>query len=272
MSAAPDVALSHWEGEPVPVWEELWGVPRVEAWHSLESTNSHARELAEGGAAPWTVVVADVQTSGRGREGRAWLSEEGRGLWFSLIAPNRESASGLAALRAGVAIAAVLRALGGTQSLGLKWPNDLWWQDRKLGGILCERSRAGTVIGVGINLRAPSDRSFRVPPVGLEEVVDGCVARGPLLGSLIAGIRIAHGRGGARLSASELERFDRYDCLRDRAVRCEPGPGGIARGVGPDGGLRIETGKGVRTVHAGTVRPVGPVTRRTADTADEELS
>jgi len=261
VTPAPGASLAHWEGEPVRIWEELWGVPAFEAWSTIGSTNARARQLAADGAPPWTVVTAEEQTAGRGREGRTWRSEPDRGLWFSLLAPELRSALALVPLRAGAAVVGVLRSLGGDPAVGLKWPNDLWWQDRKIGGILCERDAAGTVIGIGLNLRDPEVGDFSPRPAGLEEVVAGRIARAPLLGSLVASIRTHLERGGPRLDEGELVRLHRYDCLKDRAVRCEPGPGGIARGVGPDGGLRIETGTGVRTLHAGRVRPIGPPPR-----------
>ncbi len=272
MTGSAGPGLSHWEGEPLHVWRDLWRVPDVEAWTSVGSTNARAREWAATGGAPWSLVVAEEQTAGRGREGRPWRSESGRGLWFSLIARDEGPATGLLALRVGLGVATVVRSLGGGASVGLKWPNDLWWQDRKLGGILCTRDSVATVIGVGLNLRSPEAGDYTVTPAGLDEVVEGRVARGPLLGALVASIRSCVEAGGARLSPVELERLRGCDCLRDRAVRCEPGPGGIARGVGPDGGLRIETGKGIRTVHAGTVRPIGPTSRSAARDAGEEAS
>jgi len=269
VSSRVEAALAHWEGEPVRVWEELWSVPRLEALSSVDSTNVRARQLADDGAPVWTVVVTEEQTAGKGREGRSWRSESGQGLWFSLIGPRLRTSPGLLPLRVGSAVVAVLRTLGGGNAISLKWPNDVWWRDRKLGGILCERDATATVIGVGLNLQAPRTGDFTVPPVGLHEIVQGRLARGPLLGALVARIRSTVESGGARLSAAELERLEHFDCLRARAVRCDPGPGGIARGVGADGGLRIETGKGIRTVHAGTVRPIGPAPRHSAPEADE---
>lgn len=268
MSGAGPTSLTHWEGEPTRVWAEVWGIPELEAHATLASTSRRARALAVAGAPPWTVVVSDGQTEGRGREGRRWTSEPGAGLWFSLTAPDGRAGLQLLPLRVGLAVVTVLRALGGAEDVGLKWPNDLWWRDRKLGGILCERDARGVVIGVGLNLRSPEGGGFGVPPVGLEELVGGRVARAPLLGALVARIRGLVQSGGARLSGDELDRLAAVDHLRGRAVRCDPGPGGIARGVTAQGGLRVETEQGVRTIHAGTVRPIGPPPRITREGGD----
>ncbi|MDT8368445.1 MAG: biotin--[acetyl-CoA-carboxylase] ligase [Longimicrobiales bacterium] len=258
---------THWEGEPARVWAEVWGVPEVEAWTRLGSTNARARELiGEGEARPWTVVLADEQTHGRGREGRLWSSPPEGGLWFSVIVPVRAEAVGLLPLRTGVAVLGVLRGLRGLDDLGLKWPNDLWWRDRKAGGILCEGVGDHAIVGIGINTGTPADEAFDVRPVGLEEIVEGRVSRASLMGALVARLRGALAGGGARLTVEEMARLDALDQLRDRAVRCDPGPGGVARGFAPDGALRIETGRGIRSVYAGSVRPLGPKPRPTTGT------
>ena len=256
--------LTHWEGEPTRVWEEVWGVPTVEAWATVGSTNDRARALAREGGRSWSVVLADVQSAGRGRGGRRWVSEGGRGLWFSMIVPERRAALALMPIRVGVAVLDVLGGLYGLEDVGLKWPNDLWWQDRKLAGILCEKytgqsDEPGAVVGVGLNLAAPSGGAFDVPPVGLDELVRTPVSRSRLLGALVRRIRGALERGGPRLSVAELTRIAERDPLLNRMVRCTDGPGGIARGIGADGALRIETDDGVRSVRTGSVRPVGRI-------------
>lgn len=129
----------------------------------LGSTSSHALELARRGAAQGTVVQADQQSSGRGRGSRQFCSPPG-GLYFSVILrPELEAADWpLLTLAAGVSLAAALRQAAGVQPQ-LKWPNDLYLADRKLGGILTESGplRAGlpefVVIGVGINIAAPPE-------------------------------------------------------------------------------------------------------------------
>jgi BirA family biotin operon repressor/biotin-[acetyl-CoA-carboxylase] ligase len=176
-----------------------------------------------------------------------------------MIVPERRAAVELMPLRTGLAVLDVLSGLHDLRDVGLKWPNDLWWQDRKLGGILCEKQAGGAVVGIGINLVPPSGTSFDVTPVGLEELGSGPVPRARLLGALVQRIRRELEQGGPRLSDGELDRLAERDPLRDRIVRCTNGPGGIARGFGPDGGLRVETEEGVRSVRTGSVRPVGRI-------------
>jgi BirA family biotin operon repressor/biotin-[acetyl-CoA-carboxylase] ligase len=176
-----------------------------------------------------------------------------------MIVPERRAALELMPLRTGLAVLDVLSGLHDLEDVGLKWPNDLWWQDRKVGGILCEKQGGGAVVGIGINLVRPSGVAFDVAPVGLEDLVPGGVSRSRLLGALVQRIRTTLEQGGPRLSAAELDRLASRDRLRNRVVRCTDGPGGIARGIGPDGGLRVETEEGERSVRTGSVRPVGRI-------------
>jgi BirA family biotin operon repressor/biotin-[acetyl-CoA-carboxylase] ligase len=144
-SAELEWALAR-RGGPLP--------PAIE-WHeSLVSTNDRLKALARGGAAPWTVVAADRQTGGRGREGRRWLSPAG-GLYVSvLLRPRREVAARLP-LAAGVAVAEAAEEYGATPEL--KWPNDVLVAGRKLAGILAEAASSPegldwVVLGIGMNL------------------------------------------------------------------------------------------------------------------------
>lgn len=135
----------------------------VEVHDALASTQDRARELARSGAPHGTLVVAGVQTGGRGRLRRAWGSPEG-GLWMSLVLrPDLEAAAAPRVTQtAAVAVAKALRELGA--NVGIKWPNDLLAEPggRKICGILAESSMRGTapgeaprvdhaILGVGLN-------------------------------------------------------------------------------------------------------------------------
>ncbi len=158
------------------------------------STNSEAMRLAGEGAASGTWVIADRQTAGRGRSGRAWQSPPGN-FFASLVLRDvfpLDKAAQLA-LVSGVAVhAAVERALGGARNtvLELKWPNDVLLERRKVGGILVESSVAGrdqgalAVIGVGLNLAHHpdlpdrpatnlSDHGASIAPLNFLPLLDG---------------------------------------------------------------------------------------------------
>jgi len=122
------------------------------------STNQVAKELADTGAPEGTVVIAECQTSGRGRRGRTWLSTPRKGVWFSVILRPRVAPAQAAQLTllAAVAVAAAVRELTGLP-LGIKWPNDLLFGGRKVCGILTEIKAEidaieYVVLGIGLNV------------------------------------------------------------------------------------------------------------------------
>ena len=130
---------------------------------SIDSTSNRLKALARGGAPEWTVVLADVQTGGRGREGRAWVSPPG-GLYLSVLLRPRFEKVGLLPLAAGVAVAEAASELGVRTEL--KWPNDVLASGRKLAGILSEAVSGPTgvewvALGVGVNV---SLEAARLPP------------------------------------------------------------------------------------------------------------
>jgi len=124
---------------------------------SCFSTNDLAREMAMEGAGEGTVIIAKEQTKGRGTRGRSWHSAKNKGLYTSVILRPEEPDVSLIPLMAGLAVKeAIFRAL--RLSIGLRWPNDLIWGGRKLGGILCESGFLGSrpnyvILGIGLNLR-----------------------------------------------------------------------------------------------------------------------
>lgn len=134
-----------------------WPAP-VEHHDVLPSTNDRLKELARGGAPAWTVVLADEQTAGRGRQGRAWASPRG-GLYLSVLLRPPSASAALLPLAAGVAVAEALGHFG--VSAQLKWPNDVLLEGRKLAGILAEASSSASaldwvVLGIGVNVDAPA--------------------------------------------------------------------------------------------------------------------
>lgn len=118
------------------------------------STNADVMRLASAGAPDGLVVAAESQTAGRGRQGRSWHSEPGTALMFSMLVRPRsvvQGSMGWVPLLAGVAAATAVRAVTGVGAC-LKWPNDVLIDDRKLAGILAERSGDAVVVGIGLNV------------------------------------------------------------------------------------------------------------------------
>jgi len=137
-------------------------ISSLEIHDELDSTNTYLMAQAAAGAPGGMVCLAESQTAGRGRIGRVWQSPFGGAICLSLLwrFEDHGSVAGLS-LAVGVAIHRALRR-SGIEGLGLKWPNDLLWQGRKLGGILLEVSgeahgRCAVVVGVGLNVHIPSN-------------------------------------------------------------------------------------------------------------------
>ena len=136
---------------------------RVHYLRSVDSTSSALRALAERGAEAGTVVLADEQTGGRGRSGRAWFSPDGLGVWMSVLHESALPAGRLAPLSiaAAVSVAAALGEFTGLD-VRVKWPNDLLVGGRKLGGFLLEsvETEGGArrvVLGSGVNVGVTED-------------------------------------------------------------------------------------------------------------------
>ena len=135
----------------------------IECHDEIGSTNDRARELADLGQPHGTVVVAEEQTAGRGRRGAAWCGVPGRDLMVSvLLRPSGEAVLSRVPLVAALALARAVMEQAGLKPL-VKWPNDLWLNDRKLAGVLSETSGPAVVLGLGCNINSQAgDRSAEV--------------------------------------------------------------------------------------------------------------
>ena len=224
------------------------GVSRVVLYDELSSTLDAAHLLARDGAPEGTLVLAERQTAGRGRNGRAWSSEPLAGIWLTLIGAQADDAAmEVLSLRVGLAAARVLDAFA-TACVRMKWPNDLMVDGGKLGGILIERRWHGArvdwvAIGIGINCRVP-----RGVPNG-RALREG-VSRVEVLSSLVPAVReAAQARGG--LTELELDDFARRDWARGR--RCRAPIAGVVHGIDASGALLVYTGAGDVAARSGSL-------------------
>lgn len=224
--------------------------------------STNAALAGEALPAPAVLLAAEEQSAGRGRRGRRWHSTPGADVTFSLARHIRRPPRELAALSlvAGVAVASALRSLGAA-SASLKWPNDLVVGPAKLGGILVETRPDGrhtrAVFGIGINC-AHAD--------GLEKRLRRAVAS---LDQFFSPRRNAIVEAVARALMAAVDRFEalgfeavrpEWEALHAHAgqrlrVRLADGTSvsGIARGLAPDGALRLATRRGERAVHSGRI-------------------
>ena len=217
------------------------GSPRVHL-RLTDSTNERAKELALSGAPHGTLVTADEQSAGRGRQGRVWTAPPRSAVLMSLVTRRLTPALPLAAA---VAICEAL-----PTRCQIKWPNDIWLDRRKLAGILVEgRPQEGwAVLGIGLNVTTDSfppelaeiATSLRI--AGAELDTETVLAA--LLGSLDEWLEAP--------PEEVLDAWSERDALRGERVRWPEGEG-VAAGIDASGALIVETDNGPVTLDAGEV-------------------
>jgi len=256
-----------WPGEMI--WQQVMalGMPRlagfsVEILPEIDSTNTELMRRAHAGRFDPILLIAERQTAGRGRLGRTWESAGGDSLTFSLglnLSPG--SWEGLS-LAVGVSLADRLDPLG-QLGIRLKWPNDLWWHDQKLGGILIETTAAISgqeryaVLGVGLNVRPREfEQELRTPVACLNDFASKCTLASvlesvflPLLEDVLHFERCGFGIFAKRFAAR--------DALMGRQVVMSDGRQGLALGVDAHGAMLVHTAHGVQRVNSQelSVRP-----------------
>ena len=217
---------------------------RLHYHHELDSTNDEARRLAEAGAEHGTVVLSDHQTAGRGRRGASWVSEPGDGLLFSIVVrPSFPKTNwSRIALAAGIGIAETLNARWGVQAQ-VKWPNDIYIQDKKCAGILTEAREDFVIVGIGLNvLSAPPSENARIEAIAVADVVQCPVSREMVLAALLTGIMTEVDACAERFEA-QLERMRGACYLTGKHIKFSAHDkqlSGLVRGVGSDGSLQVE--------------------------------
>lgn len=255
--------LCHVEG----IWQAV--VPllpgfTVEVLPSIDSTNTELMRRARSCLLAPVLLAAEEQTAGRGRMGKAWHSRAGQSLTFSLALPLAPASWLGLSLAVGVSLAESLH-----PDLRLKWPNDLWWQQRKLGGILVETASRGddaaglrtVVIGVGLNIARPVDAAVADSPTAIAPAGLAELHRGITVGEALARVVPALARDLLRFEADGFatfaERFARRDALRSLSLRLSDGTQGIGAGVDATGALLLHTpqGKMIVTHSEVSVRP-----------------
>lgn len=239
-------------------WREL-----IQVHETLDSTNTHAKELARQGATAGTVVIAQSQSAGRGRLGRSFHSPTDTGLYFSLILRPHCTADKLMHLTCAAAVAAC----DGVQQTcglrpGIKWINDLTLDSKKLGGILTELSFgsdgkvSSAVIGIGINVKPQAfPREIQHIACSLSDHVSE-----PDISLLAANLMIALEEMSRSLLSGRGEIMERYrqDCITTgkqvRVISPDCTQTGLAETVNDDGSLQVLFADGQRqNVNSGEV-------------------
>lgn len=227
----------------------------IEFVASIDSTNSELMRRAASGDYSTVCLVAREQTAGRGRLGRAWLSDE-HSLMFSLGLPLAPTDWSGLSLAVGLSIAESLH-----PRIQIKWPNDLWVDGQKLAGILIETTAIKdaqaaeryAVIGVGINLEAPPAAAeqalldAKASPVGLRELIPSITPEATLeciLLPLVDSIQNFVQHGWKPYAAS----FAKRDALKGLSIKVSSGTAGKYAGIDDTGALMLQTSTGLQTI------------------------
>lgn len=239
------------------------GPYRVAHFDTLGSTNDEAMARLKAGDPGALFIVANSQTKGRGRQGRAWTSPPGN-LYASLalVDPAPPATAPRLGFVAGVALANALRTrLGGDARLQIKWPNDIVFAGAKLAGVLLESAglpdgRLGCAIGFGVNcLSHPEGLPYRA--TDLREAGAGIADVGKVLAALAIEMhrQLAIWDRGEGFAAIRAAWLNLAAGLGERITVATPRQTfvGMFRGLDPAGRLMVETGAGYATVDAGDV-------------------
>ncbi len=239
---------------------QLQGLPLTEVRFSAVtgSTNDDAQRWLDSGAPDSALVVADRQTTGRGRFNRRWITQEGVGLAFSLILhPTLEEMGQLSLFSplAGLAVSDGLASCCGLSS-EIKWPNDVLLRRRKVCGVLAETSwladrLAGVVIGIGVNVApssVPPAETLLFPAISVEEVTGQPVNRWKLLAAILKAIYQWRQEIG---SQEFFQSWEKRLAFKGEIVQVETPGGmreGLLMGIDPQGGLVLQTSAGQQEV------------------------
>ncbi len=240
-------------------------IRKFELLFETDSTNSRLMGRPPPPPGLADVCSCELQHAGRGRRGRRWITPFGAGLALSLAWTFGEGAGTLAALSLGVGVA-ISRALGraGAAGITLKWPNDIWFEDRKVGGVLIElKAEAGgsahVVIGLGLNivLTAAARREIEAGGARVASVADACSgapSRNFIAGAILDELLSMLGEFEREGFAAFRDAWASLDALSGRRARVVLGNAvisGTARGVDAEGALLLETGDGMQRFVSG---------------------
>ena len=234
---------------------------RLDIHLSIDSTNTYLMARTSADDFHGSICLAEMQVAGRGRRGRNWVSPFGKNIYLSIgwqMPENTASVSGLS-LVIGMQAARSLRSIGFSE-VGLKWPNDILYQQAKLAGILIEMDATlsgvqSLVIGIGVNL-ALSKKDAAGIDQPWSTLGQHSVSRNALVARLIENIFKALDKFSSRGFSAYQSQWPNYNVYHGRQVRVHRDNKiirGIDRGVDSEGNLLLETDRGIESFSAGEV-------------------
>lgn len=241
-------------------------ISSLEIHDQIDSTNRYLVERSQHNALSGSVCFAEHQTAGKGRRGRQWVSPYGSNIYLSILWRFQQGPAAISGLSLAIGVA-VIRALKQHQinDVGLKWPNDIYSQGKKLGGILVEVSGetdgpCSAVIGLGLNLFVPEMEAQSITQAWTD--LSKITGQNRLSRNKLAGILLNHllpviaEYEGVGIQA-HLDEWRSYDCLTGKPATLFIGQQqfeGIVQGIDDNGMLLIERPDGkVQTFASGEV-------------------
>ncbi len=242
----------------------------IQHFEEIDSTNKFAKKIANEGCAHGTVVVADRQTMGRGRIGREWQSDTSDGLWFTIVLrPDLEPENiQVITLAASVAVVEAIKETEGIVC-GIKWPNDIILDGKKLGGILTELSAEPghvnyIVVGIGINANQDSeifDYEIRQKAISLKMHKGETISRSNLLASILVNFEKIYKSVLLGKNKDIIDKWTDYSVTIGKEVKVayrDVEYIGTAQSIAYDGKLIVKCKDGViREISAGEIQVRG---------------
>jgi len=239
---------------------------RLEILFEVDSTNQYLNSKSLDGAQTASVVLAEHQTKGQGRRGRSWVSPFGGNLYLSLLwrFPEGPAQLGCLGLIIAVAIVRVLHQMG-IHEAGVKWPNDIYWRNKKLAGILLEMrgessGPSAVVIGIGANIAMPINDTDDIdkidqPWIDVESILQEKVERNRFTALIIDEVFKVL-TVFPRQQKELLEEWQDMDVLKGQLIEVhfpDKVLSGTAKGINHDGALRLESNGQEVICHSGEV-------------------
>jgi BirA family transcriptional regulator, biotin operon repressor / biotin---[acetyl-CoA-carboxylase] ligase len=237
---------------------------QLDVFDDIKSTNAYLLSKAKTGNVTAQACLAEQQHAGRGRRGRDWVSPFGGNIYLSLLWQFHTGVSQLGGLSLAIAIA-VLRALRevGLTSAGVKWPNDILVDGRKLSGILLELAGESSgpcavVMGVGLNVRMAKSKMTTVeqPWTDMESALGRPIARNEFAAQLLHQLVSACKEFEAHGLAPFLAEWRQYDLFAEREVTVQLPKSmiqGVVKGIDVDGALLLLNKGQIQRFHGGEI-------------------
>ena len=225
---------------------------QLDVFFDIDSTNSYLTNKSIDGAASGYVALAEQQTNGQGRRGRSWFSPFASNLYLSLLWRYHYGPAQLGCLSLFIAVA-VVRALNklGINDVGVKWPNDIYWKNKKLAGILLEmrgeaNGPSAVVIGLGLNMAMTTDdvdvaKNIDQPWIDIETITGSKVDRNHFTALVIDSIFDVLNAVPDKQNEL-LQEWQEMDVLKGEEISVHFADKviyGKALGINPDGALKV---------------------------------